>query len=266
MITPIERYEDNLWLKRDDLFVLENVNGGKLRQALYLIEKNKDIIQKKYKGVVVCSCSNGSPQSAILSVVCKYYNFKLRVVTYKTTKPNLCLTIAQKNGAELYGTRIGWNSVIEAKAKSLGGFYTKMGFADDDIVDANISQVQNIPKELDYLVIPFGSGYNFLSVINGLKIYKKKVDRVIGVVVGKKPSNRFESQMKAIYDYTLVPYSSNYSTPCLKYKRDFDELYEAKAYDWIKKNLDIKNKKILLWVVGKRNYSIIPEKITFLDI
>ena len=39
LLTPIEKF-GVFWLKRDDKFVLGNVNGGKVRQALYLIEKN----------------------------------------------------------------------------------------------------------------------------------------------------------------------------------------------------------------------------------
>jgi 1-aminocyclopropane-1-carboxylate deaminase/D-cysteine desulfhydrase-like pyridoxal-dependent ACC family enzyme len=264
MITPIEKYKDIL-LKRDDLFTLGSVNGGKLRQALYLIEKNKDKIKYEFNGNVVCSCSNGSPQSAIISEVCKLYGFKAKIVTYKTEKPNLCLTIAQNNGAEIYGANVGWNSVIESIAKETFGFNIKMGFGSEDIIEANIDQVQNIPDDLDYLVVAVGSGYNFVSILKGLRKYGKKVGRVIGVCVGKDPTeliSRYESDTS---NYDLIPYSASYSTPCKLYGTDFDELYEAKAYDYIIKNANtFQNKKVLLWVIGKRNYDVIPEKIQFI--
>lgn len=263
MLTPIEKYKDIL-LKRDDLFTLGSVNGGKLRQALRLIEKNADEIEFGFNNIVVCSCSNGSPQSAIISEVCKLYGFKAKIVTYRTNEPNRCLTIAKRNGAEIYGTNVGWNSVIEARAKQIFGFNIKMGFASEDIIEANIEQVQNIPDELDYLVVAVGSGYNFISILKGLKRYGKKVGRVIGVYVGKNPTetiSRYESDTSNVL---LIPYQTSYSTPCKKYGTDFDELYEAKAYDWLINNLDVKNKKVLLWVIGKRNYDIIPEKINFL--
>jgi 1-aminocyclopropane-1-carboxylate deaminase/D-cysteine desulfhydrase-like pyridoxal-dependent ACC family enzyme len=262
MITPIEKYKD-IYLKRDDLFILGSVCGGKLRQALRLIERNADEIEFGFENNVVCSCSNGSPQSAIISEVCKLYGYKAKIVTYRTNEPNRCLTIAQKNGAEIYGTNVGWNSVIESKAKQIFGFNIKMGFASEDIIEANIEQVRNIPDELDYLVVAVGSGYNFISILRGLKRYGKKVGRVIGVYVGKNPTEiikKYAPEEK----YELIKYPTSYSTPCKKYGTDFDELYEAKAYDWLIKNLDVKNKKVLLWVIGKRNYDIVPEKIRFL--
>jgi 1-aminocyclopropane-1-carboxylate deaminase/D-cysteine desulfhydrase-like pyridoxal-dependent ACC family enzyme len=263
-LTPIKEYKDIL-LKRDDLFNVGGLtNGGKLRQALYLIEKNASVIEEKYYGNVVCSCSNKSPQSAIISEVCELYGFKSKIVTCKTDKPNLCLTIAKNNNSEIYGTKVGWNSVIEAKARQLFGFNIKMGFASDDIIEANIPQVQNLPRDLDYLVVPVGSGYNFISIMKGLERYQIPVGRVIGVWVGKNPTELIRKAIHANQNYILHQYSASYSTSLKKYGNDFDEIYEAKAYDWIMRNLPYKDKKVLLWVVGKRNYDIVPEKINFL--
>lgn len=263
-LTPITEYKDIL-LKREDLFNMGGLtNGGKLRQCLTLFEKKAEIIEKQFGGNVVCSVSNNSPQSSITAEVCKLYGYKAKIVTYRTREPNLCLTIAKKFDAEIYGTSAGWNSVIESKAKELFGYNLKMGFGDECIIETNIEQVQNIPDDLDYLVVAVGSGNNFVSILKGLKRYGKRVGRVIGVYVGKDPTELIKSLNSGYCDYNLIKYSTSYSTPCKKYGTDFDELYEAKAYDWLINNLDVKNKKVLLWVVGKRNYDIVPEKINFL--
>ena len=31
-----------------------------------------------------------------------------------------------------------------------------------------------------------------------------------------------------------------------------DDIYEGKAYDWLLKNIDYKNEKTMMWLVGKR--------------
>tara|TARA_Y100000310_G_C20625948_1_gene785883 strand:- start:60 stop:908 length:849 start_codon:yes stop_codon:yes gene_type:complete len=258
------KYKD-IFLKCDDDFKLGYVNGGKLRQALTLIEKHLEEIKTQHNSVVVCPCSNKSPQSAIMSEVCKVYELKCKVVTYKTKKPNLNLSIAQFNGAKLYGTKVGWNSVIEARAKELGGFNIKMGFGSDDIIGANIEQVQNLPLDLDFLVVPVGSGYNFISIAKGLIKYNIKVGELIGVWIGKDPRNLISAKIKGLIDYTLIKYPSQYSTSLTTYGTDFDEIYEAKAYDYIMKNLDYKKYKTLLWVIGKRNYNFQPTKLFWED-
>jgi len=250
-LTPIEKI-DNIYFKREDKFILNNVNGGKLRQALCLIEKNLDKIRKEFNSTVVCSCSNCSPQSAIISEVCKLYGLKCKIVTFKTTILNRNLSIAQSNSAELYGTTVGWNSVIKAKSKLLKGFNIKMGFASEDIIESNISQVENIPDDLDYLIIPCGSGYNTLSIFEGLKRYGKRVAEVIIVYVGKDPTETLQSLDSYNQKYTLVQSPLSYSTKLKKYPF-LDEIYEAKAYDWAINNLQLNDKKVCFWIIGKRN-------------
>jgi 1-aminocyclopropane-1-carboxylate deaminase/D-cysteine desulfhydrase-like pyridoxal-dependent ACC family enzyme len=253
-LTPVD-YAHKILLKRDDLFKMGEVNGGKLRQAFILIKKNLELIKTQHEGVVVCPCSNKSPQSAIMTIVCKYFGLKCKVVTYKTLKPNLPLALAQANRAELYSCSAGWNSVIEARAKTLKGFNIKMGFGSEDIIDVNVGQVLNIPEELEYLIVPVGSAYNFISVLNGLEKYNKKVKKIIGVYVGKEPFKTLEENYKGKLTYELVKSPFSYSTSCLAYPF-LDEIYEAKAYKWAMDNLTFnKEEKSLFWVVGKRDYS-----------
>lgn len=253
-LTPVEELNGILF-KRDDRFKVGFVNGGKLRQAFILIEKNLSLIKEKYGGVVVSPCSNKSPQSAIMGVVCKHFGLKCKVVTFKTQKPNLPLAIAQENGAELYGTKVGWNSVIEARAKELGGFNIKMGFASEDVIEANIEQVKNIPEELEYLIVPVGSAYNFISILKGLERYDKKVEKIIGVYIGKEPFKTIEENYKGNLKFELIKSPFSYSTSFSAYPM-LDEIYEAKAYKWAVDNLDFNpSKKSLFWVVGKRDYN-----------
>ena len=40
-----------------------------------------------------------------------------------------------------------------------------------------------------------------------------------------------------------------------------DDIYEGKAYDWLLKNIDYKNEKTMMWLVGKRPR---PEDIDYM--
>jgi 1-aminocyclopropane-1-carboxylate deaminase/D-cysteine desulfhydrase-like pyridoxal-dependent ACC family enzyme len=251
-LTPIEKY-GYLYLKRDDKFILGNVNGGKVRQAIYLIEKNLEEIKGKYNREVICSCSIKSPQSAIISEVCKKYGLKCKIVTYKTIKPNINLTIAKDNGAVLIQSPSGYTSVIESIAKKQSGFWINMGFASPKVIEANISQVKNLPEDLDYLVVPVGSAMNFISILKGLEEYGVVVKKgIIGIYVGKDPKPTLEKYYFK-NSYMLIKSKYSYGTYVNVNNYFFDPIYEAKTYKWIEENLDYKNNKVLLWVVGKRN-------------
>jgi 1-aminocyclopropane-1-carboxylate deaminase/D-cysteine desulfhydrase-like pyridoxal-dependent ACC family enzyme len=262
-LTPIENYKSIL-LKRDDKFTLGKVCGGKLRQAIYLIEQNLDKIRKDFNNTVVCSCSIKSPQSAIISEVCKKYGLKCKIVTFRTKEPNINLSIAQNNGAEIYGTNVGWTSVIDAKAKKLEGYFIKMGFSEEEVIKANINQVKNIPEDLDYLVVPVGSAMNFISILKGVKLYNKKPKEIIGVYVGKDPKPILKKYEDELPPYTLIKSQFSYGTEVNIDNFYFDPIYEAKAYKYLFENLEIKNKKVLLWVVGKRQLNYKTEVIKWL--
>ena len=297
-MTPVTRYlidgkkDKEIFLKRDDKFVLGKVNGGKLRQAIYLINKNYQKIIDNHKSSVVCSSSIKSPQSAIISTVCKAFDLHCNIVTYETKKENRNLSVAQIEGANIFGTKSGYTSVIESFAKKNfpNDFMTNMGFASDDIINANINQVENIPNELDYLVVPVGSAMNFISILKGVKKYNKKIGKIIGVYVGKEP---FKSIAKYYGDLDKnveiikypKPYGTEINVKCNDYKLNdkiikgedyfFDPIYEAKAFDWIRENLMSRNNtysskrlnscspSVLLWIVGKRNLIVSPQEINY---
>lgn len=271
IITPITSY-NGILLKRDDNFVIGDVNGGKLRQCIYLLINNYDAIVKRHNRKVVCSCSINSPQSAITATVCKQLGFDCNIVTYKTSIDNRNLTIAQSEGANIYGTTSGYTSVIDSYAKNhfKDAFFINMGFSSDGVLNANYIQAVNIPYNLDYLVVPVGSAMNFLSIIKGLHYYGNKPKRIIGVYVGKDPKPTINKYFEDDWEeykplIKLIKYPASYGTHLNINNNLFDPVYEAKAYDWIVKNLDAFNNKILLWIVGKRNMSKIPQAIHYRD-
>jgi len=260
-LTPIEE-ENGIFLKRDDYFVLGNCNGGKLRQAINLIEGNLKIIRTKHNNEVVCFVSIKSPQSAIISEVCKMYGIKCKIICYKTKEPNRNLSIAQENGAEIIGINIGHSTVLEHHAKKQQGFQINMGFKSEIAINSAISQVENIPDELDYLIIPVGSAMNFIGILKGVLKYNKKVGKIIGVYVGKKPDdNIYEMFKNSGLNFEFIKSEYSYGLPVNKYSF-LDPIYEAKAWKWMKENID-PTKKTLFWIIGKRNLTIIPQEIKY---
>jgi len=259
ILTPIEKYKDIL-LKRDDKFTLEKVCGGKLRQAIWLIEKNLFAIKTKHNGVVVAYCNLKSPQSAIISVVARCYGLVCNIISPKTNKPNLNLDIAKEYGANIFYAPIGYPSVLKSMAKKLfpNAFFINMGFESTDIIDANMKQVKNLPDDLDYLIIPVGSAMNFISIIKGLEKYNIKPKKIVGVYVGREPYTTIVKYLgEDYYNYAglkieIVQSHYKYSDMVDVDNFYFDPIYEAKAYRFIEENYFITKKKCLLWVIGKR--------------
>ena len=267
-ITPIEHYKDIL-LKRDDKFIIGEVNGGKLRQSIYLIKSNYKKIVEEHNSTVVCSVNLKSPQSAITSTVCKLFNLNCNIISYKTKLPNINLSIAQENGAHIYGFKTGHLNVLDIYVKKYfyNNFCINMGFSSKDVVGININQVKNIPENLDYLVIPVGSAMNFIDILKGIVKFKKNPKKIIGVYVGgtlRTINKNIKNYLDVDIDYELIKYEKPYSTEVHIDNTFFDPIYEAKAYDWLLKNIDTQKNKVLLWVVGKRNLTFKPEIIKYL--
>jgi len=273
-LTPVEDYlikkgkygEGKILLKRDDKFTFGLANGGKLRQALTLLMKNYDKIVSDNNSSVVCSCSIKSPQSGITATACKLLGLKCNIVVFKTKEKNHNLTVAKLEGADIYGSPSGYNSVIESYAKKYfpNDFFTKMGFSAKEIIDANVGQVKNIPDDLDVLVVAVGSAMNFISILRGLERFDKKPKKIVGVWIGKEPFKNIQDYYRVLNNnVSLVQYPKPYGTWVDIDNCFFDPIYEAKAYDWLINNVDYNRFKVMLWVIGKRNLEITPEPIEF---
>lgn len=270
-LTPVELHE-GLYLKRDDLyqpFGKNTVNGGKLRQCYSLVESIKD---KGYKGLISC-CSIYSPQAPITAAVAHHFGLKCVICYGGTTEERLELfrmpTITKRYGAEIrIISKSGIHNILYQKAKKIAKeenlFVVDYGFNivdhPDIMLNAVSSQVENIPDDLDNLVITCGSGITTTGILLGLSKYRKRVKNVY--LVCTAPNRR------KLIDNTLGTYGArrNYEMIDLFHSKGFkyekglrascDGIvlhpnYEAKSYKWLKDNLDPKE-KTLLWVVGSK--------------
>lgn len=266
-LTPVE-YREGIWLKREDLFQpfgIDTVNGGKLRQCYFLIED----IKKKYNKVISC-CSIYSPQAPITASVAKYFGLKCEIY-YGGTTPERVLKYRMPYISKQYGAQItiasksGIHSILYNKAKSKAienhWFVVDYGFNLTDkrdlLLNAVSKQVQNIPDELDNLVITCGSGITTSGVLIGLKQYNKKVKNIYLVCTAP---DRTELIKKNVGNIPFAVHRIDlFHQKGFKYENGLTEYiegiklhpnYEAKSFNWIKQaNL---NGKTLLWIVGSK--------------
>ena len=281
MITPVELH-NGVYYKRDDYyepFGKEHVYGGKVRQAVQLFDAIHDDVKNNHNGGIVTATSVHSPQGAIIAKVAQEHGFKC-IVAVGGTKPETMYNHHLMKLTKHYGADIrnvaghGMTTVIDARIKDtiipetgykLIKFAISLESNPEAIFDGVTEQVQNIPDELDNLIVPVGSGIQFTGIIRGLQKYNKDVNRIIGVTFvdrrktmeGYFDSFRYEnfpSEIIQFPEYELHLTNHSYSKPIWEKVGDeyMDIIYEAKAHEWMRENIDTKKEKTLFWIVGRR--------------
>lgn len=258
--------------ERDDLFQPfgENtVNGGKLRQCYMLVES----VKKNFDGVISC-CSIYSPQAPITAAVANNFGMKCIIcyggTTYERLKLYRMPTICRHYKAKIrIISKSGIHKILYNKAKKIAQqeklFVVDYGFNiinySDILLSAVSNQVKNIPDELDNLVITCGSGITTIGVIIGLHKFHKKVKKIYLVCTAPNRDKLIQQTIQRHeikQSYTMIDL---FHTKGFKYEVGVKESignielhpnYEAKAYRWLKNNLNYKEQKTLLWIVGSK--------------
>ena len=272
MLTPVEDHYD-IWYKRDDLYSpYGDVNGGKVRQTRLLFSKYAGP-PGGWRGVVA-AVSVHSPTGPVISRVAKHFNTPCIIAVGGTTPENLdklpMMKLTKHFGAEVrivagHGMKNAITARVNEICKETG--YHNIDFShhiynDADLMfNTNGDQVENIPDELDVLVMSLGVGIQFACVLKGLKEYNKKVKRIIGVQVGPDRRKLIDGYLnqnpltepRFDLEYELVQYKSAYSKSEIQKVGEFylDDIYEAKAHKWMLENINM-DQKILFWCVGRR--------------
>lgn len=276
-LTPVEILED-LYLKREDKFrpfKFSNANGSKLRQSILLLIKNKSKIEK---GVITC-CSIHSPQAVLVAATCKALEVPCTIFYGGTSAEKLkempMPTAVLKCGAKIeIAAQTGRSNVLQSIAKKRcersGEFIVKYGINLVDNLDVFLSsvakQVQNIPDELDNLVVTCGSGITSTGILLGLQLFNKKVKKIHLVGVAPNRINKIKDNLVEISAYlgrdvTKIDfnYIDLFNVKGFQYEKKFIQNhyginfhgnYEAKTYWWLKNNINYKKEKTLMWVVG----------------
>ena len=216
-LTPVE-FHEGMYFKRDDKFAplgYGNINGSKLRQAVYLVEKW--IREKNIKGVISGSVSQ-SPQHAFISEICKHYGLECVIVhAKKNIDESPYLKLAKNNGSKFIKSKVGYAKTLGAIArKALEDFpgyeYLETNITLDEKINSwediesihriGSLQVKNIPEHIGTLIIPCGSCNSATSILYGLvKFPKPNIKKIILMGIGNYGSSNIgyvENRLKKI--------------------------------------------------------------------
>lgn len=248
-LTPVEYYEkEGIWLKRDDLFEVCGVKGGKSRSAYQVIQ---ELLKQGYDTIVTAG-SRQSPQCEIVSYICEELGVNCRVFMPRGANTSVINHIEQNKNTQIERVQCGYNNVIISRAREYaenrGCGYVPFGMECAENVEVTSKQVQNIPDECKRIVIPVGSGMSFSSVVTGMTRYGISKP-LLGVRVGKDPSKIIAEYAEGIefIDYEIVQSTIDYHDSVEAYVGDYqlDPIYEGKCREFLEEG-------DLLWVVGKR--------------
>ena len=275
-VSPVQE-QDGVFYKRDDLFAPfgpGGLNGGKCRQTFHLIQHNWDFIKQTYGGRVITTSSVYSTSGAILAAYAHRLELNA-ILAVGGTKPKTINKHHMMRLAKVYGCDVrivcGTGMAGPLKKRLTEICETELVFnavfsdnvADQQraILDPISAQVVNLPDELDNLVVPVGTGIHLLAIMRGLAKHGKTVKRIIGCHVGPDRRKKIDGYLSPLewqnptYDMVALNLKTAYAKPCVENMPDgdpLDEIYEAKTHVWMRENLDLKNEKTLLWIVGRR--------------
>jgi hypothetical protein len=241
-LTPIEQVDD-VWLKRDDLFSVAGVRGGKARTCWVLAQG---------AGGLVTAGSRQSPQVNIVAHIARALGVPCRVHTpMGELSPEV--QQAQEWGAEVVQHKAGYNNVIIARAredaKRLGWTEIPFGMECEEAVTQTRQQAANLPREAKRLVVPVGSGMSLAGVLWGLRDHGLALP-VLGVCVGADPAKRLDKYAPPDWReaVTLERSSLDYHSAAPETRLGkvvLDAIYEAKCLPFLELG-------DCLWIVGVR--------------
>lgn len=288
VITPVEEIHDDpvfRYVKRDDYFRPFDdmpLSGGKVRQAIMLIDSNIDSIKNDYDNNIWTATSVLSPQGVIVSRVASEYGIKTKLfvgsgpgTTAKKVTENNLLMASYQCGSEIdHDTRQGFESGIQARMERISEFtgtkYFNVKFginldtSPEALVSSTAMQVRNLPDNIDNLVVPSGSCIILSGVILGCLMFNKSVKNIIGVQIAGYDRTKTINGILGGFGVTdcdmlyrlEVSKDYQYSKHLNRYYMDngnirLDPLYESKGYDYCLKHLTgIHNQNNLFWIVG----------------
>lgn len=276
-LTPIEEY-DGIYYKRDDLFKpfdgeedYNQINGGKLRQCISLFFEKEKEIREKYNNTVATVSSLESPQSVIISRVAKEFGFQSFIGVGNTNIKNAVkhkpIRMSQELGSEIdvistqaFNNVLFFNlkKIIQDKPMFAVMFGINYLESAESVIDVISYQVQNIPDDIDTLIVPVGSGITFGSIMKGILKYDKKIKRIVAIQPfgydRRKTIENIIEEMSIFYSYEYHRGNYSYNKKLnINVGFELDNIYESKTFDMMIKNDIIDKEKTCFWVVGNNN-------------
>lgn len=276
-LTPVQQVH-GLYIKRDDLyqpFGPGEVNGGKLRQCMLLVDK----IHQSYEGLVTC-CSIHSPQAPITAACAKAYGMRCECL-YGGTKADTLRKLpmprlALKYGAELtIAAKSGRHSILYSIAKNklqrvkdnkdyIILYGINLTEHEDVMLGAISNQCENLPDRTQNLVITCGSGITAIGVMLGLKKFGKRVESVHLVATAPDRRPLIHNTLRRLDADREFHYHDLFHTPGFSYEAPAHSVwggiklhpqYEAKTMAWFA-NSGLDPERTLFWITGAQPTAI----------
>ena len=255
-VTPIEEH-GGILCKREDLFEVAGIRGGKVRACWVLAQGAKGL---------VTAGSRQSPQVNIVAQIAKYMKIPCRI---HTAKGELGEEVkeAVKTGAELFQWNMGYSNVLACRAredaKKMG--WTEIPFGMESVVSiaCQRNQVVNIPSKVRRIVVCVGSGMCLSGVLHGMIDHGYESIPVLGVRVG---GGTDKTKFSPVLERRLDKFAPPNWREMVKFEHcgldyhkfapvtklgdlELDPIYEAKCIPFLKKS-------DLFWVIGIRQTAV----------
>lgn len=247
-LTPVIAYSGVL-AKRDDLFTLAGVRGGKVRSCLAIAQAHPG------QGLVTAG-SISSPQVNIVAHIAAHLGVASRLHIPKANEVSAEVRqAADQPHAELVMHPAGRNTVIVARAREdanrPGWTNIPFGMECPEAVEQTAKQVANLPfGQFSRIVVPVGSGMSLAGILTGLDQTGHPEVPVVGVVVGADPTKRLHRWAPPDWRnrVLLVDAGQGYDeeAPTDWNGITLDTHYEAKCVPMLEPG-------DLFWIVGCRN-------------
>lgn len=244
--TPIEKHGD-IWVKRDDMFEINGVRGGKVRACWQLAKGAKGL---------VCASSRFSPQASIVARVAEKLGVPCRV-HMPTGEDTPSLVDAKAHAAKIIRQSPGYKSVICARAREdaatrKGWALIPWGMESEEQVQGTADQVQKIPSGVKRIVVPVAFAISLAGVLHGVERFYmgKPMPKIIGVCVSSDPSGRLDKWAPKSWREMVRLEQSDLSYHQVPDVQEYDGIrldpvYEAKCLPYIKSG-------DLFWIIGVR--------------
>lgn len=276
--TPWEE-RGGVWFKREDLFAPlgpGGPNGSKMRQLIHLFKRHRGNATH-----VMTAASVLSPQHSMTAIVAAHYGLpSLHFVGGTTPEkaarhPNV--RIARGFGATFQAIDVGYNPALQSHLEKRRrpdtfvvpyGITTREGCDRDDLTafhQVGGLQAQNLPEQVETLVVPAGSCNSLTSVIYGLvKLGHKNLKTLVSVGIGPDKVRWTQERLEALGVRPPLPFKWNHKVslhdsgyaaygdrmPASYAGIDFHPTYEGKIVRWMQERGALEGPGLGFWIVA----------------
>lgn len=305
--TPVEKV-GKLWFKREDRFAplgYGGLNGSKLRQCIWMVSN----FQKTENSMLISGASVKSPQLPMGTAVARHFGMKsVHIIGATNPKSSIkrdMVEMATWLGSMFQYESVGYNPYLQKATRTLHesrneiDFYLNYGItpaadATDEYIHGfhavGAFQTQNIPANIEKIIIPTGSTNSCISILYGLTKFKHKFPNLKDIYligIGPDKTKMIETRLEIIKklsgvntknfvkqfdndNITEAPeegaYNLHYRNIFLEGYTDyqserkfsyegieFHPTYEGKVMSYVSENMpEILTEDTMLWIVGSK--------------